>query len=67
MTEPNSSQVDFGVPKCLEVDKKGMPIDRRKGNKERSYAEVVAWRKKYTVHGGKNTTSEQSPLIPHLP
>ena len=41
----------------MKVDEKWISLDRRKGNKKRSYAEVVTGN---IVHGGKNMTSGQN-------
>ena len=35
-------QVEFNIPKHLDVDEKEISFDRKKGNKEQSYAEAVA-------------------------
>ena len=39
--EPNSLQLEFDVVKGLKVDENWISSDRRKGNKEWSYAEAV--------------------------
>ena len=60
MTEPNSSQVEFDVVRGFKVDEKWISFDRRKGNKERNYAEAVT---RNIVHGGNlryNSTVEVS-------
>ena len=56
VTETNSSQVKLDLVKDLKVDEKWISFDRRKGNKKRSYAEVVTGN---IVYGGKNMKSGQ--------
>ena len=57
MTERNPSQVEFDVPKSMQVDEEWITFDRRKGNKEQNYAEAIAGN---IVHEGNDITSEKS-------
>ena len=57
MTERNPSQVEFDVPKGMQVDEEWITFDRRKGNKEQNYAEAIAGN---IVHEGNDITSEKS-------
>ena len=57
--EPNSLQLEFDVVKGLKVDENWISSDRRKGNKEWSYAEAVKSRAENKVEENLFTINDK--------